>query len=122
MFNKATFMSHHTLSKPVAEDSATGQPLYAARSTQELRYFFRDALRISLNSPRQALFFLRTLGPAGAGGAHARGVEAAGPARAGGDDLQRHPSLQPALQGLLCPGPAPVRQGRDERGQAAQPL
>jgi MoaA/NifB/PqqE/SkfB family radical SAM enzyme len=27
-----------------------------------LGYFFRDALRISLKSPRQALFFLRTLG------------------------------------------------------------
>jgi MoaA/NifB/PqqE/SkfB family radical SAM enzyme len=29
---------------------------------KELSYFFRDALRISLNSPQQALFFLRTLG------------------------------------------------------------
>jgi MoaA/NifB/PqqE/SkfB family radical SAM enzyme len=35
---------------------------YTGVINKELMYFFRDALRISINSPRQALFFLRTLG------------------------------------------------------------
>jgi MoaA/NifB/PqqE/SkfB family radical SAM enzyme len=38
------------------------EALHTRTLNKELRYFFRDALRISLNSPRQALFFLRTLG------------------------------------------------------------
>ena len=60
MLNKATFMSHHTPSKP-AQGTADGTR-YTQTINAELRYFFRDALRISMSSPRQALFFLRTLG------------------------------------------------------------
>jgi MoaA/NifB/PqqE/SkfB family radical SAM enzyme len=53
-------MSHSASSDPAYEGAPAGR--YTRTLNKELLYFFRDALRISLKSPRQALFFLRTLG------------------------------------------------------------
>jgi len=53
-------MSRPTVPQPTVQDGDRGSG-YTSVLNKELSYFFRDALRISLNSPRQALFFLRTL-------------------------------------------------------------
>jgi MoaA/NifB/PqqE/SkfB family radical SAM enzyme len=53
-------MSRSTVPQPTIEDGDQGSG-YTSVLNKELGYFFRDALRISLKSPRQALFFLRTL-------------------------------------------------------------
>ena len=61
MRTKAKFMSRPIVPQPAVQDGDGGSR-YTRVLNKELSYFFRDALRISLNSPRQALFFLRTLG------------------------------------------------------------
>jgi len=61
VFKKATFMSRPAALEPVDSDEEQGTH-YTRVLNKALLYFFRDALRISLKSPRQALFFLRTLG------------------------------------------------------------
>jgi MoaA/NifB/PqqE/SkfB family radical SAM enzyme len=61
MFRKARFMSRQTV--PTSSDVDEEQRnRYTRVLDNELRRFFQDALRISLRSPRQALFFLRTIG------------------------------------------------------------
>jgi MoaA/NifB/PqqE/SkfB family radical SAM enzyme len=54
-------MSRPPVVEPVVQDGDRGSR-YTSVLNRELSYFFRDALRISLKSPRQALFFLRTIG------------------------------------------------------------
>jgi MoaA/NifB/PqqE/SkfB family radical SAM enzyme len=61
VYKKARFMTRETVPKPVGADEEQGSR-YTRVLNKELRLFFRDALRISLKSPRQALFFLRTIG------------------------------------------------------------
>ena len=60
MRGRAVFLSP---SLPTEAPPAGGRLSHDTHAiNRELRYFFRDALRISLRSPRQALFFLYTLG------------------------------------------------------------
>jgi MoaA/NifB/PqqE/SkfB family radical SAM enzyme len=61
MYRKATFLSRQTVPEPVDADEDQ-ESRYSRVLNKELRFFFRDALRISLKSPRQAFFFLRTIG------------------------------------------------------------
>jgi hypothetical protein len=61
VYRKAKFMTRETVPRPVDADEDQGSR-YTRVPNKELRFFFRDALRISLKSPRQALFFLRTIG------------------------------------------------------------
>ena len=61
MLNKAAFMTHQMPAKTARRQKTPGSR-YTRTLNAELLYFFRDALRISASSPRQALFFLRTLG------------------------------------------------------------
>jgi len=61
VLTKAKFMSNPARTEPVARDGDAANQ-HTREINKELLFFFRDAVRISLHSPRRAFFFLRTLG------------------------------------------------------------